>query len=173
MGPLTFHKEVGIVLRKLEISCGIKYTEEAQDLLTMVAMHESAGLKYTTQVGGGPARGFLQMEGRTHNDIFVNYLRYRQKMLSAVLEFAKDASKVFFDGMEIPNAEYLVDHHRYAIAMARIHFYRVPEGLPKKNSPNYLTKLSEYCKLYYNGPGKATSEKYLEDYKRYYLSKAS
>lgn len=76
-------------------------------------------------------------------------------------------------------SEALITNLLYATAMARVHYYRVPEALPKRKamtkwvSPeireeDYLQELAAYAKKYYNTElGKATEEDYLEAFKRW------
>ena len=50
----------------------------AQQLVIGTAAVESGG-EYIRQLNNGPARGFFQMEPNTHEDIWINYLAYRDK----------------------------------------------------------------------------------------------
>lgn len=140
----------------------IPYSQEAEDLLFMTAAHESALGTYLKQVSG-PALGIYQMEPDTHNDIWDNYLEYREDLRPLVLRLLGRFGSV----------DTLVFNLAYATAMARIHYYRIKEPLPKKddypnNSEEYLKALSQYAKKYYNTEkGKATPEDYYNAYIRY------
>ena len=138
----------------------IPYSEEAEDLLFMTAAHESRLGSYLKQING-PALGVYQMEPDTHEDIWVNFLEYRDELAWAV---------DFYDikGDEEP----LVFDLRYATAMARVHYFRVKEALPKKDKfstyASYLKALSEYAKKYYNTElGKATADDYYKAFLTY------
>ena len=131
----------------------IKFTEEAKTLLLLTAAHESHLGKYIRQVGG-PALGIFQMEPLTHEDHW-SYITPREWLYDALcamnLECDTDASAL----------EYNL---KYAIVMARIHYYRKPEWIPED-----IKGISEYAKQHYNTKaGKATSEAYLEDYYLYF-----
>ena len=151
-------------LRDLE-EC-IPYSESAVDLLMMTCAHESRGGTYLKQVQG-PALGVYQMEPSTHYDIWDNYLSYNSKLeveVSCLIE-----TSGLHDDM-------LITSLAYATAMARIHYYRVSEPLPvlpplstcideKHQEGLYLWQLAEYAKKHYNTvAGKATPEKYYNDY---------
>ena len=134
----------------------IPFREEAVDLLMMTCAHESKGGTYIKQVEG-PALGVYQMEPATAEDIWESYLGYRD-------EFGMRVNKLRnWETME----QNLISNLSYATAMARVHYYRVPEALPKKgsNESQYLLALARYAKQHYNTiEGKATPRKYLDDY---------
>lgn len=134
----------------------ISYSEEAVDLLMMTAAHESKGGTYLKQIKG-PALGVYQMEPATHYDIYKNYLRFNPKIKSLLEDFTINA------GILLQEGEDMVFNLAYATAMARVHYYRVPEALPST-----LEGLAAYAKKYYNTElGKATAEDYLEAFKRW------
>lgn len=134
----------------------IPYSEEAVDLLMMTAAHESNGCSYVKQIEG-PALGVYQMEPATHYDIYENFLKFNPAIKSLVEDFTMDAGLLFIQG------EDMTFNLAYATAMARVHYYRVPEALPKT-----LEGLAAYAKKYYNTElGKATAEDYLEAFKRW------
>lgn len=138
-----------------ETSGKIRMTEEAVDLLMMTAAHESLLGTFIVQCGG-PAKGPFQMETLTHDDHW-DYIDNRRWLREAMREMA------FME-----EADAMEWNLKYAIVMARIHYYRKPEKLPKGTQEDYWVLLSEYCKQHYNTVlGKATPEKYLEDYYKY------
>lgn len=142
----------------------ILYSEEAEDLLFMTAAHESLLGTYLKQVNG-PALGVYQMEPATHTDIWVNFLEYRDELAWALDDLLTDRSDEDY-------SDSLVFDLRYATAMARVHYYRVPEALPKKSefktNVSYLKALSEYAKKYYNTElGKATADDYYKAFMKY------
>ena len=137
----------------------IKFTEEAKTLLLMTAAHESHLGKYIKQVKG-PALGIFQMEPATHEDHWA-YITPRAWLYDALcamnLECDTDASAL----------EYNL---KYAIVMARVHYYRKPEALPSSLSKDYIQQLAEYAKKHYNTEeGKATPEEYSSDYLKYFV----
>jgi len=163
-------RDINEVLFELRNKGLIRYSYEARDLIMMTVMHESCGLLYDRQMNGGPALGYVNMERKTHEDLYDNYLRYRSDLYEAAIEGVPQCFLYDLNGIMVPKAEYLIESHKYAIKMARIHYFRVPESIPQYRSKFYLLELSEYCKKYYNGPGKATAEKYFDDYATHWLS---
>jgi hypothetical protein len=137
----------------------IPYSEEAVDLLMLTCAHESRGGKYLRQkgmTGTEGAFGVYQMEMATHNDIWVNFLEARTSFEETVRGIRYDYLSSQMD---------LVANLAYATAMARVHYWRVPEALPSKDDTRYMSKLGDYAKKYYNTHlGKATSSKYVTDY---------
>jgi hypothetical protein len=129
----------------------------AEELLLGTAIQESLFLKYRVQMGGGPAVSYYQMEPATHNDIWNNYLQYRDNLAAKAIAFlsSPDADKI---------AE-LETNDKYATAMARIHSMRVPAKLP--NIGDTLAQ-ANYWKPYYNTPlGKGKPSEYIEKWDHY------
>ena len=129
------------------------YSDTALNLVTGTGLVES-GFRFTSQIGGGPALGWFQMEPATHDDCWRNYLAYRkdiaQKILSLLPENLSPAASKFH-----PQASCLI-YPAYAAAMCRVKYLRVPAPLP----PNDAQSLSLYHKLYYNTmQGKADATK--------------
>jgi hypothetical protein len=137
----------------------IPYSEEAVDLLMLTCAHESRGGTYLRQkgmTGTEGAFGVYQMELATHEDIWDNFIESRDSLSDTVKEFTSDYLQPSMD---------LITNLAYATAMARVHYWRVAEALPSKDDTNYLSKLGDYAKKYYNTElGKATSSKYVTDY---------
>ena len=144
----------------------IPYSKTAEDLVLMTIAHESNNGEYLKQ-DNGPALGICQMEARTHDDIWENFLSYKENIDEVIYSLS---TFNYNDLMDVPKAEELVWNLKYAIAMCRVHYYRVPEALPSaKGEVENLILLSKYAKKYYNTElGKATSEKYYNAYKHYY-----
>lgn len=127
----------------------------APQLLLGVALHESGGLKYRRQQGGGPALGFFQMERATHDDIWANFLRYKQSLAAQVRGLSLS------DGT--PPAESLVWNDNYAAAMCRVHFHRYKSVIPELGE---ISKQAALWKKVYNTiDGKGTVEKYMRDWR--------
>jgi len=130
----------------------VAYSDTAVELLMMTAAHESKLGTYLTQING-PALGMFQMEPATEEDIWDNYLHYRPELELAISQFSM--------GDMYP--EEMKWNLKYAIVMARIHYYRVPQALPEG-----YKELAEYAKEHYNTQeGEATVAEYLEDYYKY------
>ncbi len=138
------------VIRPVLTEIGL-HSPAAEQLLLGTAIQES-DLVHRRQLGGGPGRGYYQMEPNTHNDIWENYLRYRGQHAAKIMALLPrpDADKI---------AE-LENNDRYATGMARIHYLRVPASLPQEND---IQAMANYWKQYYNTPlGAGTPEQFVE-----------
>lgn len=132
------------------------YSTDAEELLVFTMATESNGGYLLAQVKG-PALGVFQMEPNTYTDIWQNYIKNRSALLSLIA--------INFEAPRIPLPERMVYDLKYATVMARIHYLRVKEDLPKAGD---LDAMWDYYKKYYNTPlGKAKKEKAIEDYNRY------
>lgn len=126
----------------------------ATNLLLGTAAQESR-LQYLRQLGGGPALGLWQMEPATYDDHWWSYLRPRPELRYAVVEAGglKD---------DIPPVEALKFNLRYAAAMARVHYLRVPEPLP---DPDDTPAMARYWKDHYNTHlGHGTVEQFINSW---------
>ena len=129
----------------------------AAQLLLATALHESGGLHYRRQVGGGPARSYYQIELATHDDIWQNYLRYRPSLAKSV--------RSLLSGSNADLAHELEFNDKYSTAIARLKYQRVPEPLPSFGD---LSAMASYWKRYYNSIyGKGTPGKFLDDWHHY------
>lgn len=128
------------------------HSEAAENLVMGTAAQESR-LKYIHQLGNGPAKGLFQMEPATHDDIWGNFLEYRDDTAGLVLDY--------FAGGK-PDADQMVWNMAYACAMCRVHYLRVPEGLPAADD---IDGLAAYWKEHYNTHlGAGTVEEFIENY---------
>jgi hypothetical protein len=108
---------------------------------------------------GGPALGLFQMEPATHADVWANFLRYQGALRLRVLELVGDAD---LDAAGQPKPEAMVHNFAYAAAMARVHYRRFPEPLPRAND---RAGLWTYYKTRWNTTaGKATRSKFEQDW---------
>lgn len=119
------------------------YSPEAVDLLLGTAAVESHLGTYIAQIMG-PALGVYQMEPDTHDDIWNNFLVYNKGI----------ESRIYLMTGGMVTAEDLVYNLKYATAMSRLHYLRVPEALPARAMFNtysdYVWALAAYWKEYYN-----------------------
>lgn len=126
------------------------WSPEAEELLMGTAAQESRLGTYIKQVGDGPALGIFQMEPATHNDIWDNFLAYREQMISRLRKYISG----------IP--EDMITDMRHAVIMARLQYYRRPEPLPAASD---LHGLADYWKQHYNTPqGAGTPEEFVHNY---------
>ena len=130
------------------------HSRSAEELLIGTAAVESEGGHYLHQVGGGPAVGAFQMEPATHDDIWGNYLDYRQSLADSIRMLDSRTQ-----------AENMAGNLYYAVAMARVHYLRVPYLLPDQSD---LRGLADYWKTHFNTvKGAGSVRDFIEAYKRY------
>jgi len=129
------------------------HSPAAEELLLGTALQESR-LQYLKQLGSGPALGVFQMEPRTHDDIWKNYLSYKPDLAKAVARLSHS-----------PTAQSLATDLMYAAAMSRIHYLRIPAALPAEGD---IDGQAHYWKKYYNTYlGAGTEDEYLEHWYSY------
>jgi len=132
------------------------YSEGATELLMGTCAQESTFGKYKTQLGGGPAKGYWQIEPLTMNDNWHSYINFRPK-LKELLE------KEF--GMTGPDLWRLENDVDYGIVMARLKYRRSPARIPE---PDDIEGLAHVWKEVYNTPlGAGTEEEFEHNYKKY------
>ncbi len=130
------------------------YSLAADELVLGTALQESR-LIYIKQLGSGPALGVFQMEPATHNDIWDNYLAYREELAAKVISLAAPNG-------DRPSSNELIGNLWYAAAMCRIHYMRVPDALPEAGD---IPGLAAYWKEFYNTfEGAGTSEEFEENW---------
>jgi hypothetical protein len=121
------------------------HSDHCVELLAMIAAHESLGGKHRRQIGGGPALGLFQIEPVTHNSVWDHSDTIKSR--AARFGIKEDVSRLETDD-------------RYSIWVARHYLAMDVNPLPK--TPEAM---AAYCKSYWNRTGKATPEKYLNDYR--------
>lgn len=132
------------------------YSDAAVNLLLGTCAQESAMGKYIAQYPTPIAKGIFQMENATHEDIWDNYLIYRQDTYSAVASYCRSSAG---------NPEAMIYDLRYAAVMCRIHYKRVPAALPDKDD---VLGMAEYWKRHYNTvKGAGSVDEFIENYHRY------
>lgn len=135
------------------------YSEAAADLLLGTALQES-NLIHRRQIGGGPGRGYYQMEPATHDDIWKNYLAYRKKLAATI------GGLVAAGGDRLRALE---TNDTYATGMARVHYMRVPAPLPSSGD---VKAMANYWKLHYNTVlGVGTAKQFVDNWNRVMGSK--
>ena len=130
------------------------HTQQAVRLLFGTACVESDCGYYIKQINGG-ALGMFQMENATHDDIWQNHIRFSPPLLAWMMgEIPPNHIGVKFWLLE--------SNIRYAIMMARLHYYRVSEPIPKGATSSKavaVESLAKYWKQHYNthkGKGKVS-----------------
>lgn len=122
--------------------------------LVLGTCYQESRLKHIHQLGSGPAIGIAQMEPATHIDIWDNFLKYKPEISRLLQGFMLEQS-------QLPLAQQFEQMHGnmyYAVAMCRVHYFRVNEALPPAGN---VMAMARYWKLYYNTPlGKGTEKEY-------------
>lgn len=148
MGPLTYAEGVRLVRATLT---DIKaHSDRAELAILMIIAHESGGGKARRQIGGGPARGIIQMEPPTFNDV----IKFGEKAASYLRRAGFDPAVVKCADLEFDD--------RLSVVMARARLAMDANPLPETPAA-----MAAYLKRFWNGPGKATPEKYLKDWENW------
>lgn len=131
---------------------------EAEELLIFTCANESLGGTYLKQVKG-PALGIYQMEPATYNDLWHNYIHNKSSLMMMLLSN--------FGVNYMPDEQRLIYDLRFATAMTRIFYNRVPEALPPANDVNAIW---DYYKKYYNtANGAAQKNEAISNYHKFTL----
>lgn len=126
------------------LSCWSLYSEAVTELNAMLVAHESLGCKFVRQIGGGPARSWWQIEKPTHDDVWDRSRSIHKNAAKAGIK--RDWSKI--------------EDPVYALFVARHIIMLDPNPVPTKPHD-----MAIWCKEKWNTEaGKATPEKYLNDY---------
>ncbi len=148
MGPLSYAEGVRLVRATLT---DIKaHSDRAELAILMIIAHESGGGKARRQIGGGPARGLIQMEPPTFNDV----IKFGEKAASYLRRAGFDPAVVKCADLEFDD--------RLSVVMARARLAMDANPLPETPAA-----MAAYLKRFWNGPGKATPEKYLKDWENW------
>ena len=131
-----------------------EHTDAFEELLFMTVAHESLGGRLLHQHRGS-AVGVFQIEPRTHDDIWKNYLAYKPRMAAKVKALASTYT-----------AEECITNLKYCCAMAAMVYIRAKDDVP--SNPKDLWALAAFYKLYYNTYlGSATLKQTIDDYHRW------
>lgn len=132
------------------------HSAAAETLLVGTALVESGGLRWLRQRGGGPALGLFQIEPDSHDDLWTNFLRYRDPLADKAAGFA---------ALWPSRHEQLITNLAYACVVARLIYYRAPAPLPGADD---LVGLACYWKAHYNTAlGAGTVPGFLKTYRRF------
>ena len=134
------------------------WTPAAEEILLMIAAHESGMGRDLKQIGGGPALGICQVEPATMYDNYANFLDMRPGLYEQINAIS---------GVKGPNLNQLEKNSIYNLIHARLKLYRSKGNLPPAHD---IPAMARYCKDHYNGPGAATAEDYMLDYHRLVLA---
>lgn len=136
----------------------VMFSDEAVQLMLFTCAVESNGGTYLHQVNG-PALGIYQMEPKTYNDIWTNFIPAKQSIQLQLLHR--------FNAPTMPDEERLIYDLRFATAMTRLFYFRIPERLPKLHD---LVGMWNYYKIYYNTvDGKSSYAHAMESWNKFRL----
>ena len=132
--------------------------DRAVQILTATALHESMGLRYDQQLGGGPALGFFQMEPGTAAD----HLRWVCNNARASLWIGS----VSIAPTTVLSKEHLQYDLPFQIALARVHYYtRSRLRLPDEQD---IEAQASYWKECYNTKkGRGKPEQFIQSWMKY------
>jgi|VirMetMinimDraft_7_1064189.scaffolds.fasta_scaffold00306_43 hypothetical protein len=136
------------------------YSGEAVMAIQMIIAHESEGGEYIRQkdcCGDVGAFGATQIEKLTHNQTW----KFGDSIWKNALNL-KIISKTDFFLRKHPPVERLIYDLRYAVFMTRQKLFMAQGALPLN-----AKDMSVYLKKHWNGDGKATPEKYHNDFLRW------
>jgi len=148
------------VLTKIDM-----YSKNAEELMMLTGMAESDFRELIQgKTNNGTARSFWQVEPKTTKDNFDNYLLSREPLLHKV-QGACGLICHFKDYSLNDYSWLLTTNIAFAIAMARIKYWRCPKALPDKDD---VYGMARYYKSVYNtNEGAADIDDVIADY--YYM----
>jgi hypothetical protein len=132
-------------------------SSDAIALLMGTAAAES-GFRHLRQIGG-IARSWWQVEPETASDNLWSYLRFRPQIWQKVVHTCVIPSDIKNDYTLDLITRLLEVNIAFAICMARIKYWRVPEPLPHYAD---IESQSKYWLEHYNAGGKGTIEHYIK-----------
>ena len=124
-------------------------------LVLGTAVQES-GLGALKQLGGGPARGFWQIEPFTHNDVVERLSILKPHLHERLSEIV---------GIWPSRIEQLSTNLCYGAAICRLKYYLIPEALPEAGD---VDGLAAYWKTHFNTRlGKGRPEQWAKSFRQY------
>jgi hypothetical protein len=139
------------------------WSQVAENLLMGTAAQESR-FQYLEQIRG-PALGIFQMEPATHDDLWLNYIRFSSDRATKVRLWTVEQT--------LPFAGEMAWNLRYAAIMCRVHYLRHEKStpLPDSSDPALLGKV---WKQVYNTPrGVGTVDEFIANYLKYVEGKSN
>lgn len=126
------------------------WSAKAELAILMIIAHESLRGEYIAQIGHGPAKGIIQMEGWVHDDVWTNSDSIKP-----------NATLLGYDPVLCQsNSDMLCWDLRYNVFMARQRLFMDPNPLPE--TPE---EMSVYLKKFWNSDmGLASDDSYLSAY---------
>lgn len=139
-----------------QIDKPVRLDDSVVELLVGTVAHETTMGYYLKQIKG-PALGIAQVEPKTHDSIWDNYLAYRPDMAEAARALVSERFS------SDPPAEEMIGNLPYSIMMARLVYLPVPEPVPDD-----LEGWAWYWDTKYNkNPYKGTEAEFIQNYRTY------
>ena len=153
---------------------------ESVDLMLGTVAKESE-FTFIKQKGGGPAISLYQIEPFTFKDTFVNFIQNRKELDDLISSnfLPSDlctrshkgvSSLINFQTFDL-DVERALSSLMLATIIARIKYWRAPEPLPKRTDDDYIRKLGEYWKRYYNTREDETADRFVAAWHKCKVSK--
>lgn len=121
------------------------YSHEAQRLVYLTGLVESDGYRYIRQLGGGPARGFWQIEPTTAVDNCRTFIRGREQLRIGCMK-ATYVPLIHWTTPDHAHWNDILEMNMAAgIVHCRIKYWRAPDPLPIT-----LNDISDYWKRFFN-----------------------
>lgn len=115
---------------------------------------QESRLEWLSQLGGGPGLGLWQCEPATHEDIWQNYLRFREELRGRVcLLLAAWPS----------GAAALASNLAYAAVMCRLQYLRDREPLPPAGDVEAMART--WKRVYNSEKGKGTPAEFVRNWR--------
>lgn len=124
-----------------------------EELMLGTCLQESGCGYYLHQLGNGPAIGPDEMETATHDDLWINFLKFRQDLAARI-------ESLIIPG--IPRPPQMAGNLYYAFAMASLPYYRSPAPLPPTG--DLAGQASFYKAVYNTAKGAATAQQYIANW---------
>ena len=129
------------------------WSPAASNLMLGTALVES-GLEHRKQIGGGPVRGYFQIEPATFHDVYGRYLKTRQSLLARVNSLLTPL---------MPPVDQLWNNDQLGCAIARIRYRYDPKPLPDADD---VEALAAVWVRTYNAGGAGTVSKFVNAWKK-------
>ena len=125
----------------------------AEQLMLGTALQESGCGRYLHQLGG-PALGPEEEEPATHDDLWTNYLPRHPDLMAKI-------QSLVIPGL--PKAPQMAGNLYYAVAMARLVYFRNPAPLP--DADDIPAMAQAYKQIYNTAGGAATTDEYVANWR--------
>lgn len=142
------------IIEELFEDLELPYSDKVVDMLIETACVESNCGTYLKQING-PACGIFQIEPKTAQDVYDNYIIFRQHYVDIY-------NKLFIKSLSLK--QNLIYNLAFQIFICRLIYLRIKEAIPDNTKDR-----ANYWKKYYNTKlGKGTTQDYISKVRKYY-----